>query len=118
MVILNIFNENLIICEDYELWLRICSNYKVLFIDEPLIIKYGGHEGQLSSSFESIEYYRIKALEYLLLTRMTNNNRKATVKMLLFKLDIYLNGLKKRDKKSDIVKYDKKIKLWNKVIFE
>ena len=104
-----LFNEDLIICEDYELWLRICSNYKVLFIDEPLIIKYGGHEGQLSSSFESIEYYRIKALEYLLLTRMTNNNRKETVKMLLFKLNIYLNGLKKRDKKSDIIKYDKKI---------
>ena len=56
-----LFNENLIICEDYELWLRICSHYKVLFIDEPLIIKYGGHEDQLSSSYEPIEYYRIKA---------------------------------------------------------
>ena len=113
-----LFNENLIICEDYELWLRICSHYKVLFIDEPLIIKYGGHEDQLSSSYEPIEYYRIKALEYLLLTKMTDNNKKEAVKMLLFKLNIYLNGLKKRDKKSDIIKYDKKIKLWNKVMFE
>ena len=58
---IGLFNEDLIICEDYELWLRIFSHYKVLFIDEPLIIKYGGHEGQLSSSCESIEYYRIKA---------------------------------------------------------
>ena len=107
-----LFNEDLIICEDYELWLRICSHYKVLFIDEPLIIKYGGHKGQLSSSFESIEYYRIKALEYLLLTKMTNNNRKEAVKMLLFKLNIYLNGLKKRGKKLDIIKYDKKIMLY------
>ena len=49
---------------------------------------------------------------------MKHNNRKEAVKMLLFKLNIYLNGLKKRDKKSDIVKYDKKIKFWNKVIFE
>ena len=112
------FNEKLTICEDYELWLRICSHYKVLFIDEPLIIKYGGHEDQLSSSYESIEYYRIKALEYLLLTKMTDSNKKEAVKMLLFKLNIYLNGLKKRDKKSDIIKYDKKIKLWNKVMFE
>ena len=115
---IGLFNENLIICEDYELWLRICSHYKVLFVDEPLIIKYGGHEGQLSNSCESIEYYRIKALEYLLLTKMTDNKRREAVKMLLFKLHIYLNGFKKRDKKLDIIKYDKKIKLWNKVVFE
>jgi hypothetical protein len=49
---------------------------------------------------------------------MTDNNRKEAVKMLLFKLNIYLNGLKKRGKKLDIIKYDKKIKLWNKVVFE
>ena len=115
---IGLFNENLIICEDYELWLRICSHYKVLFVDEPLIIKYGGHEGQLSNSCESIEYYRIKALEYLLLTKMTDNKRREAVKMLLFKLHIYLNGFKKRDKKLDIIKYDKKIKFWNKVVFE
>ena len=66
------FNENLLICEDYELWLRICDRYKVFFIDEPLIIKYGGHQGQLSSSFDSIEYHRIKALEYL----MSSNLKK------------------------------------------
>ena len=55
------FNENLVVCEDYELWLRICDKYRVFFIDEPLIIKYGGHQGQLSYSIESIENHRIKA---------------------------------------------------------
>ena len=112
------FNEKLIVCEDYELWLRICAHYKVLFVDEPLIIKYGGHEGQLSNSFESIEFFRIKALEYLLSTKMKDENKKEALKMLIFKLNIYLNGLKKRNKTSDIIKYDKKIKLWNKVMFE
>ena len=112
------FNEKLIVCEDYELWLRICAHYKVLFVDEPLIIKYGGHEGQLSNSFESIEFFRIKALEYLLSTKMKDENKKEAAKMLIFKLNIYLNGLKKRNKTSDIIKYDKKIKLWNKVMFE
>ena len=112
------FNEDLVVCEDYELWLRICAHYKVLFVDEPLIIKYGGHEGQLSNSIESIEYYRIKALEYLLSTEMTYENKKEAVKILLFKLGIYLNGLKKRNKILDIVKYNKKIKFWNKVMFE
>jgi glycosyltransferase involved in cell wall biosynthesis len=112
------FNEDLVVCEDYELWLRICAHYKVLFVDEPLIIKYGGHEGQLSNSIESIEYYRIKALEYLLSTEMTYENKKEAAKILLFKLGIYLNGLKKRNKILDIVKYNKKIKFWNKVMFE
>ena len=78
------FNEDLVVCEDYELWLRICAHYKVLFVDEPLIIKYGGHEGQLSNSIESIEYYRIKALEYLLSTEMTYENKKEAVKILAF----------------------------------
>lgn len=112
------FNEDLIVCEDYELWLRICAHYKVLFVDEPLIIKYGGHEGQLSNSFESIEFFRIKALEYLLSTKIKGENKKEAVKMLIFKLNIYLNGLKKRNKIADILKYDKKIKLWNKIVFE
>lgn len=112
------FNEDLIVCEDYELWLRICAHYKVLFVDEPLIIKYGGHEGQLSNSIESIEFFRIKALEYLLSTKIKGENKKEAVKMLIFKLNIYLNGLKKRNKIADILKYDKKIKLWNKIVFE
>ena len=112
------FDERLNVCEDYELWLRISNNYDIFFIDEPLITKYGGHDGQLSYSFESIEYYRIMALEYLLSYDLSKNNKELATKMLLFKLNIYLNGLKKRDKKSDIIRYSKKIKFWNKFVIE
>ena len=112
------FDERLNVCEDYELWLRISNNYDIFFIDEPLITKYGGHDGQLSYSFESIEYYRIMALEYLLSYNLSKNNKELATKMLLFKLNIYLNGLKKRDKKSDIIRYSKKIKFWNKFVIE
>ena len=112
------FNENLVVCEDYELWLRICDKYEVFFIDEPLIFKYGGHRGQLSYSIDSIEYHRIKALEYLLSTGLSKENRDYTIQMLISKISIYLNGLIKRGKKHEIAVYEEKIKFWNKFSIE
>ena len=112
------FNENLVVCEDYELWLRICDKYEVFFIDEPLIFKYGGHQGQLSYSIDSIEFHRIKALEYLLSTSLSKENRDYTIQMLISKISIYLNGLIKRGKKHEIAVYEEKIKFWNKFSIE
>tara|TARA_X000000950_G_scaffold193094_1_gene232840 strand:+ start:10988 stop:11821 length:834 start_codon:yes stop_codon:yes gene_type:complete len=112
------FNEDLVVCEDYELWLRICDKYKVFFIDEPLIIKYGGHQGQLSYSIESIENHRIKALEYLTLENLNRKNKRHAIQMLLSKLNIYLKGLVKRRKNDEIALYEEKIKVWNKFSIE
>ena len=112
------FNENLVVCEDYELWLRICDKYRVFFIDEPLIIKYGGHQGQLSYSIESIENHRIKALEYLILENLNRKNKRHAIQMLLSKLNIYLKGLVKRKKNDEIAVYEEKIKVWNKFSIE
>ena len=112
------FNEDLVVCEDYELWLRICDKFRVFFIDEPLIIKYGGHQGQLSYSIESIENHRIKALEYLILENLNRKNKRHAIQMLLSKLNIYLKGLVKRRKNDEIVVYEEKIKVWNKFRIE
>ena len=112
------FNEDLVVCEDYELWLRICDKYRVFFIDEPLIIKYGGHQGQLSYSIESIENHRIKALEYLILENLNRKNKRHAIQMLLSKLNIYLKGLVKRRKNDEIAVYEEKIKVWNKFSIE
>ena len=112
------FNENLVVCEDYELWLRICDKYRVFFIDEPLIIKYGGHKGQLSYSIESIENHRIKALEHLVLGNLNRKNKRHAIQMLLSKLNIYLKGLVKRKKNDEIAVYEEKIKVWNKFSIE
>ena len=112
------FNEDLVVCEDYELWLRICDKYRVFFIDEPLIIKYGGHQGQLSYSIESIENHRIKALEYLILGNLNRKNKRHAIQMLLSKLNIYLKGLVKRRKNDEIAVYEEKIKVWNKFSIE
>ena len=112
------FNEDLVVCEDYELWLRICDKYRVFFIDEPLIIKYGGHQGQLSYSVESIENHRIKALEHLVLGNLNRKNKRHAIQMLLSKLNIYLKGLVKRRKDDEIAVYEEKIKVWNKFSIE
>ena len=112
------FNEDLVVCEEYELWLRICDKYRVFFIDEPLIIKYGGHQGQLSYSIESIEDHRIKALEHLILGNLNRKNKRHAIQMLLSKLNIYLKGLVKRKKNDEIAVYEEKIKVWNKFSIE
>ena len=49
-----LFDESLDVCEDYDLWLRITAKYTVLFLDQPLIKKFGGHTDQLSKVFGGI----------------------------------------------------------------
>ena len=113
------FDNQLPVCEDYDLWLRITSEYRILFIDEPLIIKYGGHDDQLSHSVESIEFFRIKSLENLLdRTELSTNNRVLAIQMIIKKYNIYLNGLVKRKKQSEAQKIKEKIKFWKKDMIE
>ena len=57
-----LFDEKLKVCEDYDLWLRISAQYPVLFLDELLIKKYGGHEESSSIEFNHWKkYYRMEA---------------------------------------------------------
>lgn len=55
------FNESFPICEDQELWLRLCKTQNVCLIDEELTVKHGGHTDQLSRT-PLIEEWRLKAL--------------------------------------------------------
>ena len=113
------FDNQLPVCEDYDLWLRITSEYRILFIDEPLIIKYGGHDDQLSRSVESIEFFRIKSLENLLdRTELSTNNRVLAIQMIIKKYNIYLNGLVKRKKQGEADQIKEKIKFWKKDMIE
>jgi len=49
-----LFDENLPACEDYDLWLRITVNEAVLYIDEALLEKTGGHDDQLSQRYPAM----------------------------------------------------------------
>lgn len=56
-----LFREDFPVCEDYELWLRICAGEDVLLVEEPLTRKFGGHEDQLSNSV-GMDLWRVRAL--------------------------------------------------------
>jgi len=57
------FDENLPVCEDYDLWLRISRNYQIGLDEYKGIYKYGGHSDQLSRKYWGMDYYRILAME-------------------------------------------------------
>ena len=107
------FDEDLLVCEDYDLWIRVTSKFPVTYLDKPLIKKYGGHEDQLSKVKNGIEHFRIQSLEKILLSRMLTKEQKYDAKeVLLKKLFIYSNGLKKRNKLEELALVKKKILNW------
>lgn len=113
------FDDQLPVCEDYDLWLRITAEYRILFIDDPLIIKYGGHDDQLSHGVEGIEFFRIKSLESLLeRSELSTDNRILSIQMIIKKYNIYLNGLVKRKKQGEADQIKEKIKFWKKDMIE
>ena len=93
------FDEDLPACEDYDFWLRYSSKEEVIFIDEPLIIKKGGHSDQLSGVHWGMDRFRIYALE-----KMLNNPdlkldyRIAAIREVIVKMEILINGSQKRKK--------------------
>ena len=87
------FDENLPACEDYDLWLRLCHQYPVNYIDKALITKYGGHPDQLSRQHPAMDRFRIRALYRLLkTTALQPEYYRAAETTLLGKLDILIKG--------------------------
>jgi glycosyltransferase involved in cell wall biosynthesis len=94
-----LFDEELPVCEDYDMWLRIASRYPVGFIDKKLIIKRGGHADQLSRRSWGNDQYRVKALLKMLETNHLDRRlRSLTEKELLKKCEILAKGHVKRGK--------------------
>jgi len=93
------FDETLPACEDYELWLRIAARYEVAYQEEKLIVKYGGHEDQLSQAYYAMDRFRVYALDKLLcaMPELEEAKREAARKMLMRKAKIVYKGAKKRD---------------------
>ncbi len=91
------FDENLPACEDYDLWLRLCSRYPVAYLDETLLIKHGGHDDQLSRRYPAMDRFRIRALLKILDSGILDRTQQtATVAMLEAKARVYSAGASKR----------------------
>ena len=108
---MGLFNERLPVCEDYDLWLRIALKFPILYLNEKLTIKFGGHFNQLSKKFWGMDRFRIKALENVFKNNnLSKKNENLVKKALCKKANIYLNGLKKRNKLKEIIYYENLIK--------
>ena len=100
------FDEELPACEDYDLWLRICANNPVAFVERPQINKYGGHDDQLSQKHWGMDRFRIQALEKIIQSgSLSDSDKLAAQKTLISKAEILAQGASKRGKESDAQLY-------------
>jgi glycosyltransferase involved in cell wall biosynthesis len=103
------FDEAFPACEDYDLWLRVCAVYAVLYVEQPLIIKYGGHPDQLSRRYPAMDRFRIEALEKIIQRgTLSQADWHAAVQTLLQKIRIYTDGAQKRKRWQEVVSYRQK----------
>lgn len=101
-----LFDEMLPACEDYDLWLRITAGYSVLFVDEALMIKYGGHQDQLSRKYWGMDRFRIAALRNILQSGLLKPaDEKAAREMLVEKAKIFIKGARKRNRYAEEAYY-------------
>ena len=109
-----LFDENLEVCEDYDMWIRITAKEEVGFLDSPLVLKYGGHSDQLSKKFWGMDRFRIKSLEKNLKNEHFSKSQKINVlDTLLEKLTIVSDGALKRGNKEIFEKYNGKLQDWS-----
>lgn len=101
------FNEQLPACEDYDLWLRICSRFPVLYVNRPLLRKYGGHDDQLSRKHWGMDRFRVQALRDLLATgNLSASDRQAALASLREKCRILITGARKRGNSEIVTNYE------------
>jgi len=96
------FDETLPVCEDYDLWLRMAVREKFGLLNEKLVVKYGGHDDQLSAT-PAMDRYRILSLHRILTleTDLAKTRKMELIKVLTKKIEVYSNGARKRDRIKD-----------------
>ena len=105
---IGLFDENLEVCEDYDLWLRILLYHNIAFISEKLLYKYAGHENQLSFKHWGMDRFRVRTLEKIL--SIADREKKELIKEeLITKYTLLKKGALKYDKISEINEYTKKL---------
>jgi glycosyltransferase involved in cell wall biosynthesis len=99
------FDEELPAAEDYDLWLRLSWRHEVGLLNEPLIIKRGGHADQLSRQW-GLDRWRIRALQKILAEpELPEPYRQSARRMLEKKCAIYAQGCEKRGKVAEARHY-------------
>ncbi len=88
------FDESLLCCEDYDLWLRVAGTEKFMLVDEALTLKDGGRKDQLSAIHRlGMDTWRIRSICHLLDSGSLNREqRQLALAELARKCTIYGNG--------------------------
>lgn len=93
------FDQDLLACEDYDLWLKVSLVYPVGFLPKKLVVKRGGHSDQLSRKVIGLDLYRIYSLINLLKQKDLDRGKRVLVeKNLKERVKRYTQGCLKRDK--------------------
>ena len=107
------FDENLDVCEDYDFWLRYCSQYPVNFVNRKLTYKYGGHSDQLSKKNWGMDRFRVESLEKLINSNSLKKDQLVmAAETLIKKISIIVEGAKKRSNQAVFNRYLKKQNYW------
>ncbi len=100
-----LFNENLMACEDYDLWLRISLEYPVALLPGALTVKTGGHPDQLSGKIIGLDLFRIYSLLELEKNHRLSGDKKIMLqRVLLKKAGIYFRGCLKRGRQVEAMR--------------
>ncbi len=102
-----LFAEDMLCCEDYDLWLRVSRKEQFLLVDVPLTVKDGGRDDQLSSIHRmGMDTWRIRSLCRLLENcPLTPNQYQAVLAELERKCAVYGNGCIKHNKQEEGERY-------------
>ena len=97
------FDESFIVCEDYDLWLRIAIKYKIGLIDKYEVSRYEGDD-QLSKKYKCMDEFRVQAL--LKHIHNTKSDFYENIKNeLIKKCNILIKGALKHNNKQIYQKY-------------
>ena len=108
------FDETLPVCEDYDLFLRLTCRYEVAYLDEKMVVKYGGHADQLSRKYPAMDQFRVRAIDKLLSTgELEAGKKQEAVKVLLRKASIVCDGATKRNNRELAASMGKYIDRWS-----
>jgi len=115
------FDESLVACEDYDLWLRLSVRYPVCLVDEKLIIKRNGHEGQLSQLHFALDRFRVRALWKIALDEtLERDPRRKALEWIVKKAHVVALGAAKRgaEQRARVFRYSVKeaqdwLERWN-----
>ena len=99
-----VYDESLVACEDFDIFLRIAQKYEFGYLDKKLTKKIAGHTGQLSFETQFLDLYRVKSL-------LKFHENKRVKRVIEQKVEVLKNGAKKHNNSALLHELEEIIKI-------